>query len=454
MPSVPAGLQRHRRRTAVYLVVSASLAALASAVPGSIAAAESSPAVERGHSRLWRKSMPRRYAAVDVVRRGETRGSATSNGVRWRRTAHSPASLRVRLLRTRQHVGTPREETAGTTRPTARRRSPSELADGFGISAGGHTQNLGADELVRELDHYRSLGVRWMRIGINWHVIQRSGPESFNWTPFDVVVRGARERGMNVLGVLLYTPPWARGGRGDPATPPSDAGDYATFAAQAVRHYAPMGVAHWEIWNEPNIPESWNTGPNAAAYTALLRAAYGAIKRADPDATVVSGGLSGYGAYRDVSADGRINPLTFLERMYAAGAKGHFDAFGYHPYNFPGGLVFHPASGWSQMVDTSPSIRSIMSANGDGNKRIWGTEFGAPTSGTPGAMTEREVARLVTDSYKVFGSYSWSGPLFWYSLRDLGASGSDRENFFGLLRHDFSPKPSYTAYQQAAAAQR
>jgi polysaccharide biosynthesis protein PslG len=466
MPSAPAGLHRQRRRTAVYLLVSASFAALASAVPGSIAAAESSPGhakaaertprserlVERGDSRFWRKSMPRRHAAVEVARSGRA-DSANSNRIRSGRAAHSPSSLRLRLLRPRQYLGTS-EETAGPTRPNARRRSLSELSDGFGISAGGHTQNLGAAELTRELDHYRSLGARWMRIGINWHVIQRSGPDSFNWAPFDAVVRGARERGINVLGVLLYTPPWARGGRGDPATPPSDPGDYATFAAQAVRHYAPMGVEHWEIWNEPNIPEFWKTGPNAAAYTALLRAAYGAIKRADPDAAVVSGGLSGYGAYRDVSADGRINPLTFLERMYAAGANDHFDALGYHPYNFPGGLAFHPASGWSQMVETRPSVRSIMNANRDGDKQIWATEFGAPTSGAPGAMTEREVARLVTDGYKAFASYSWAGPLFWYSLRDLGASGGDREYFFGLLRHDFSAKPAYTAYQQAAAAHR
>jgi hypothetical protein len=95
-----------------------------------------------------------------------------------------------------------------------------------------------------------------------------------------------------------------------------------------------------------------------------------------------------------------------------------------------------------------------MSANGDGNKQIWATEFGAPTNGSPGAMTEREVARLVTDSYRVFGSYPWAGPLFWYSFRDLAQSGNEREHFFGLLRHDFSPKPAYGAYRQAATVQR
>jgi hypothetical protein len=330
-------------------------------------------------------------------------------------------------------------------------RSP---ADHFGISVGGHLHNLGRAELERELDGYRSLGARWIRVDINWHVIQQSGPQSFNWAPFDNVVEGARARGINVLGLLVYTPPWARNGGGDPARPPDRAADYAAFAAHAVRHYAPMGVRHWEIWNEPNIPEFWSSGPDARAYTALLRAAYTAIKESDPAATVVSAGLSPYGAHGDVSGDGRINPLTFLERMYAAGAKGHVDAIGYHPYNFPGGLAFHAASAWSQLTETNPSVRSIMSANGDDEKQVWATEFGAPTRGGPGAITEEQQATLVADSYRAFGSYSWAGPLFWYSFRDLGVSGTDREFFFGLVRNDFSPKPAYAAFQQAASAVR
>ena len=38
------------------------------------------------------------------------------------------------------------------------------------------------------------------------------------------------------------------------------------------------------------------------------------------------------------------------------------------------------------------------------------------------------------------------------AVRDLSTITSTRENFFGFLRHDFSPKPAFTAYQQAALA--
>ena len=44
------------------------------------------------------------------------------------------------------------------------------------------------------------------------------------------------------------------------------------------------------------------------------------------------------------------------------------------------------------------------------------------------------------------------GALFWYSYRDQGTSTTDTENFYGLRRFDGTPKPAYTALQQAIAA--
>jgi polysaccharide biosynthesis protein PslG len=57
---------------------------------------------------------------------------------------------------------------------------------------------------------------------------------------------------------------------------------------------------------------------------------------------------------------------------------------------------------------------------------------------------------MITNAISLVRSYDWAGPLFWYSGRDLGTSTSSRENFFGLLRNDFSRKPAYAAYKAAA----
>jgi hypothetical protein len=95
-----------------------------------------------------------------------------------------------------------------------------------------------------------------------------------------------------------------------------------------------------------------------------------------------------------------------------------------------------------------------MVANGDTDKKIWGTEWGVPTNGPSGSgfVSESTQATQVTSAYTLWKSYSWAGPLFTYTFRDAGTSTGTRENFFGLIRYDWSKKPSYAAYQAAAAA--
>ena len=58
---------------------------------------------------------------------------------------------------------------------------------------------------------------------------------------------------------------------------------------------------------------------------------------------------------------------------------------------------------------------------------------------------------MVTKGYQLFASYSWAGPMFIFQGRDQGTDASNRENFYGLLQYDFTPKPAYSAYQHAVA---
>ena len=321
-------------------------------------------------------------------------------------------------------------------------------AEMFGFSPGGAIQNQDATTLARDLDTMQSAGSKWLRVDINWAQIQSGGPTSYNWSAIDRVVEGATSRGMNVLGVIVYTPNWARPS-GTSATYGPDPATYAAFAARAAEHYAALGVHAFEVWNEPNTPAFWTPAPNPAQYTRLLQAAYPAIKAADPQATVLSGGTA------PAPSDGTsYSPVDFLKRIYANGGGGFFDAVSHHPYSWPAAPGEAQAwSAWYQMYGTSPSIRSTMVANGDGGKKIWATEFGAPTNGPSGSyVSESTQASMISKGYAEWKTYDWGGPLFTYSGRDLGTSTSTRENFFGVVRNDFSKKPSFAAYQTAAAS--
>jgi hypothetical protein len=314
--------------------------------------------------------------------------------------------------------------------------------DMFGISAGGTIQSENAKTLGRDLDAIKTVGARWVRIDINWAQIQADGPSSYNWGPIDRVVQGASQRGIKVLGIIDYTPSWARpAGTTDKRAP--DPTQYATFASAAVEHYAAMGVHTYEVWNEPNTFIFWRPKPDPVAYTTLLKAAYVAIKGADSQATVLTGG-----AATVPTNSNNYAPVDWLQAIYANGGGGFFDAVSDHPYCWRDNTCpseTDAGSAWYQMYGTSPSLRSVMIDNGDADKKIWATEFGAPTDG-PQGISEGVQAQMISEAFSLWSSYDWGGPLFVYQGRDSGTDTSTSEDFFGLLRYDFSQKPAYAAY--------
>src|SRR5262249_35016201 len=148
-----------------------------------------------------------------------------------------------------------------------------------------------------------------------------------------------------------------------------------------------------------------------------------AIRGVDSRALIVTGGTS-----PAVNGNGNIAPVTFLEEIYAHGGKSAFDAVGHHPDCLPAlPGEREPRSAWQQMDGAEASLRRVMTANGDADKQIWATEFGAPTNGPSGSFVgEKLQAEMVTRAYRLFGSYKWAGPLFWYAARDLGTSDATR----------------------------
>src|SRR5436190_3041421 len=194
--------------------------------------------------------------------------------------------------------------------------APAAASARFGVACGGNVHNFTATDLARYFDGVKAAGATWVRIDLNWNLIQYAGPASYDWASFDRVVNSARARGLNVLAGMLYTPPWARPAGTESTYAPTNVADYAAFAKAAAAHYGPLGVHAYEIWNEPNIVNFWAPGPDPAKYTQLLKQAYAAIKGVDASATVVSAGLSPYGSYGNLDAQ-HMNPVTFLERMYA-----------------------------------------------------------------------------------------------------------------------------------------
>jgi hypothetical protein len=308
-----------------------------------------------------------------------------------------------------------------------------------GFSEGAGLPGRGDAELERQLAGITATGARYLRMDFDWSYIGRQEGE-FDWAATERVVRQAQQCGLEVLALLAYTPEWARpAGSGD-HHPPTDPADFAAFAAEAVRRFQPQGVHTWEIWNEPNLDVFWEPAPDPAGYADLLIAAYDAIKEVDPAARVLTGGT----APAPDAADGtRVAPATFLDGVYDAGGGDHFDAVAHHPYSYPSLPL--DSTGQNAFADVTPQLYEIMDEHGDGDLQIWGTEMGAPTSSV---VTPDFLAQYVTQAYQAWRDWPFTGALIWYSYRDAGSDPDVREENFGLVRADFTPKePALSAFK-------
>jgi polysaccharide biosynthesis protein PslG len=303
-----------------------------------------------------------------------------------------------------------------------------------------------ANVQASELAAMKAVGITSIRLDADWGGVQYAGRNSFNWGPLDQVVRSVRAARMSVDLIIDGCPAWAAkaGTSGDVSPPPASPAVFATFAAQVAARYAPAGVRMFEIWNEPNSALFWSPKPDPAAYTADLRAAYASIKKVDRSAFVLSGGLA------PEANDGiNINPVSYLQDMYAHGAKGSFDAVSYHPYSYPAlPDSYQSWSGWSQMGQTRPSIRSVMTSQGDSRKQVWITEVGAPSSGPYGVGQAAQGADL-SQAIANTRNTSWIGGLYLYSWQDHGTSQATSENWFGLVTAAGAHKVAYTAVATA-----
>jgi hypothetical protein len=338
------------------------------------------------------------------------------------------------------HAATPTATPAAAATPTTTvpttAATPAPNSAQFGISA---PELLGATpaQVTAAVTNMAGIGLRWVRADADWAAIQPSSASSFDWSATDEIVKAAASVGMSVDLVIDDSPAWANSsGSAGTFTQPTSATAFAAFAGEVAAHYGPMGVHAYEIWNEPNWQQFWLPTPNPSFYTSMLKDSYAAIKAVEPGSTVISGGLA------PATTDGSdYSPIDFLTAMYAAGAAGSFDALGYHPYSYPAlAGAYQQWSAWSQMDQTSPSIRSIMGANGDGGKQIWITEVGAPSAGPEGVGTASQ-AQEITQVVQLAKATPGIGEVFFYTYQDSSVD----PDYFGLLNADGSQKPAWAA---------
>ncbi|WP_248705002.1 FlgD immunoglobulin-like domain containing protein [Curtobacterium sp. MWU13-2055] len=277
------------------------------------------------------------------------------------------------------------------------------------------------------------LHVATTREEFNWALIEPK-QKSFDWVKTDRAVAVAEGRGVSVVGKLFYTAPWASSApQGTPASsaryyPPKDMSAFAAFATAAAERY--RGKVHnWEIWNEPDLDRYWLPAASPSQYAAMLQATSAAIKRVDPSARVLIGGLSGF-------------DQAYLDAVTSAGALGSFDDLAIHTYVEGGpesavmGSWLGGARAWIER--TKPTAK------------LWVTEAGWSTCGCTSGVTPALQAEYLPRLYLTALAYGVQG-VQWFSLRDHGNTAS-RDDNYGLITTAGALKPAYESMRQVGAA--
>jgi hypothetical protein len=235
--------------------------------------------------------------------------------------------------------------------------------------------------------------------------------------------------------------------------------DFGNFMTALATRYKGQ-VAAYEIWNEPNLNYEWGyLEPDPAAYTEMLKIAYAAVKKADPDALVISGGLATTGDGSETA----YGDLAFLQGMYEAGARGSFDAFGSHPYAY--GLSPDDSQADGLSLDRVVAQHELMAANGDGQTPIWITETGwvLQTNWNLGehqaiGVTEEQQGEYLARSYaKVQQEWPFVKGMFLFNLDFSTVSwypAPEPMRWYAILNPDRTPRPAYTLLREATRQQR
>jgi polysaccharide biosynthesis protein PslG len=325
----------------------------------------------------------------------------------------------------------------------------------YGIALGQNFVYQPIDKSKTQLHEIKQAGFASVRFLVSWNIIQPQNSKQYVWTKYDQIFEAVHEAGLKPLAIISFTPLWARSSNclNSAYCSPKNVEEFADFAGQVAKRYSPDGLHQYEIWNEPNVNSAWLPSPSPSGYAALLKATYPVIKHVDPKSIVLTGGMADVGT----ESAGHIDPSSFLESLYELGIKNYSDGIAYHPYTFPQTPDSKSAAnGWAKMSSTPNSLRQIMVRFGDSKKKIWITEFGAPTNG-PGKIAQASSsivtpstdhvsyqlqALMATQALQNVKKDSWVEGFFWYTWQDQGQQISTNENFYGLLDFKGNPKPS------------
>jgi len=294
----------------------------------------------------------------------------------------------------------------------------------FGMNT--HMDREPTEHLLRNMEVLSQCGVKWIRAWWGWGMCEKTQGQ-FDWTEYErqfAAVSGAK---MQVMPVLLrYYPNLEQAWAGSLATvqqppAPNMMDEWGKFAGQVARHFAGK-VGAYEIWNEPPTDNKGAIPPEI--YAQILKEASPAIRRSDPQATIV--GFAG------------VN-LPYMKSTLELDVGSLMDVVSEHSY----GQINTPEV---SLPTQMKAVRDLLRAAG-AEKPIWHTEQGtmADDDGYRAClMSEPDSASLYTRNL-VTCSALGVRKYFWFSAQTSPTYGA------AVFYENYIPRSRLTALNACAA---
>ncbi|MDQ6747040.1 MAG: hypothetical protein M3010_02880 [Candidatus Dormibacteraeota bacterium] len=269
---------------------------------------------------------------------------------------------------------------------------------------------------------------------------------------FQQLVARYTNAGFEVELQVRYHPPSGQAG---------DISAWVSYVRHVVDTFGPnRNVLAMTITNEVNVPGSSNTSDGA--YAGAQDALIAGIEAAHAEAWQRGFTQLRFGftyAYR-FSPSGDAGFFSYLG---AHGGQPFLDALGFVGLDFYPGTIYPPTMApgdtyHAELAQAAGTVRDCLApqANIGASVPIWITENGVPTGSMSDAQQADALQQLVQAAHDYSGTYNITD-YRWFNLRDSTSSGPSTlvgPTFAsdGLLRDDYSPKPSFAQYRALIAA--
>jgi Cellulase (glycosyl hydrolase family 5) len=319
------------------------------------------------------------------------------------------------------------------------------------------------------LDRVRAANATLVRAVVTWAQVAPERPANatdpfdpaYRLDDLDELVRGAQQRGLEVLLSIWGTPRWANGGK-TPNVMPTRLADLRDFSQALASRYSGRNsgypfVRFWSVWNESNLQLFLTpqfdarrkiVGPRN--YAKLYAAAYAGIKAGNPRALVGIGETSSHGRDRKLPGNSdTIAPATFARLVAAANPRLKFDAWAHHPYPVPVNMKPTQKVRWPNVALTSlpqfeQSLDKWFKRRGI---RIWITEYGHETRpAEPAGVTLAQQASYVRQAMTMLRADARVQMFVWFIWQDSRTSLWQS----GMLGLTGATKPALSRYTAEA----